>query len=175
MALISCPDCGTQFSDASPNCPNCGRPNTAQPQPAAGAGDPLFGGTSGAGSTGGTGDTFAGTGGAHGTGTTGGATGGTTGGTYGAGAPGGAGTNIPNYLVPSILVTLCCCLPVGVVAIIFAAQVNSKRDQGDIAGAMESSRKAKLWMFIGLGLGVLSWIGAIALNGLAFMAALAGA
>jgi hypothetical protein len=56
---------------------------------------------------------------------------------------------IPNYLVQSILVTLCCCLPLGVVAIIFAAQVNSKLAAGDVAGAMEASRKAKMFCWIG--------------------------
>lgn len=28
MALIKCPDCGKEFSDQAPSCPNCGRPNT---------------------------------------------------------------------------------------------------------------------------------------------------
>ncbi|MDQ3389279.1 MAG: CD225/dispanin family protein, partial [Gemmatimonadota bacterium] len=31
--------------------------------------------------------------------------------------------NVPNYLIPSILATLCCCLPAGIVSIIYAAQV----------------------------------------------------
>lgn len=29
MALIKCPDCGKEFSDQAPACPNCGRPNTS--------------------------------------------------------------------------------------------------------------------------------------------------
>jgi hypothetical protein len=66
------------------------------------------------------------------------------------GAPGGT---VPNYLVQSILVTLCCCLPAGVVAIIFAAQVNSKLAAGDVAGAMAASRNAKIWSWVGFGLG----------------------
>lgn len=38
MALIKCPDCGKEFSDQAPACPNCGRPNittdsTAQSTP----------------------------------------------------------------------------------------------------------------------------------------------
>lgn len=71
--------------------------------------------------------------------------------------------NIQNYLVPAILATVFCCLPVGVVAIIFAAQVNSKVATGDIAGAMESSKKAKMFMFIAVGAGLLSWIVGIVL------------
>ena len=37
----------------------------------------------------------------------------------------GGPVNIPNYLVQAILVTICCCLPAGIVAIVFAAQVPS--------------------------------------------------
>jgi len=61
---------------------------------------------------------------------------------------------IPNYLWQSIAVTLCCCLPLGIVAIIFASQVSSKSSAGNIAGATESSRKAKMWCLISLGVGV---------------------
>ena len=59
-----------------------------------------------------------------------------------------------NYLVQSILVTLCCCVPAGIVAIVYAAQVNSKLANGDVAGAMESARLAKIWSWVGFGLGI---------------------
>ena len=65
-----------------------------------------------------------------------------------------AGTKIPNYLVQSILVTLCCCLPLGIVAIVYSAQVNSKLSAGDIAGAQDSSDKAKMWAWIAFGIGI---------------------
>ena len=63
---------------------------------------------------------------------------------------------IPNYLVQSILVTLCCCLPFGVVAIIYAAQVNTKQQAGDTAGALAASKTAKMWCWIGLGVGIVT-------------------
>lgn len=73
-------------------------------------------------------------------------------------APPVGGPSIPNYLIQSILVTFCCCLPFGIVAIIFAAQVNSKLAAGDRAGALDSSRKAKMWTWIALGCGLLAWV-----------------
>jgi interferon-induced transmembrane protein len=77
---------------------------------------------------------------------------------YGSPSPSG---EIPNYLVPAILSRVFCCLPLGVVSIIFATQVNSKIATGDTAGAMESSKKAKMFMMIAIGLGALSWIIAV--------------
>lgn len=67
--------------------------------------------------------------------------------------PTGAPANVPNYLVPAIL-SIFCCTPLGIVAIIFAAQVNGKVAAGDIAGAMDSSKKAKTFSFISIGLGL---------------------
>lgn len=75
----------------------------------------------------------------------------------GAGAgPAQPPVRVPNYLVPAILCTLFCCLPLGIVAIVFAAQVNSKVAAGDIPGAMEASNKAKLfsWLSFGIGLAI---------------------
>ncbi len=65
------------------------------------------------------------------------------------GGPGGAPP--PNHLVWAILSTLFCCLPLGIASIVFSAQVNSKYAAGDIAGAQDSSDKARkfaLWATI---------------------------
>lgn len=74
------------------------------------------------------------------------------------GASPAAGMPPPNYLWQAIVVTLCCCLPLGIVSIIFAAQVNSKWAQGDVAGAHDASKKAKMFMLIGVGIGLAVWI-----------------
>lgn len=74
-----------------------------------------------------------------------------------------------NYLIPAVLVTLCCCMPFGVVAIVFAAQVNTKLAAGDVAGAEASAKNAKLWCWIGFGCGVLVAIGYGILSGAAFL------
>lgn len=67
--------------------------------------------------------------------------------------PAGGTTTVPNYLVPAI-VSIFCCWPLGIVAIIFAAQVNGKVAAGDIAGATEASKKAKLFSYIAIGIGL---------------------
>lgn len=54
-----------------------------------------------------------------------------------------------NWLVESILVTIFCCLPFGIVGIIKAAEVNTKVAAGDYAGAQESSQAAGKWTKIG--------------------------
>lgn len=74
---------------------------------------------------------------------------------------------IPNHLVWAILVTLFCCLPGGIVAIVYAAQVDGKAAAGDYAGAQQSSDNAKLWCWISLGVGLLAvvaWFGLVGLS-----------
>jgi len=64
------------------------------------------------------------------------------------------GVTVPNYLVFAILATVFCCLPAGIPAIVYAAQVNSKLQAGDVAGAQAASNNAKTWCFVSAGLGV---------------------
>jgi hypothetical protein len=66
----------------------------------------------------------------------------------------GAMPNIPNYLVQSILVTLCCCMPFGIPAIVYAPKVEGLVRMGNIVGAQEASAKAKMWCWIGFGVGI---------------------
>ncbi|MFM1560016.1 MAG: CD225/dispanin family protein [Roseibacillus sp.] len=62
--------------------------------------------------------------------------------------------HIPNYLVPAILVTIFCCWPFGIPAIVFAAKVDGMVSRGDIAGALDSSNKAKTWAWVSFGSGL---------------------
>lgn len=59
--------------------------------------------------------------------------------------------SVPNYLVQAILLTTCCCPPFGIVAIVYAAQVNGLLQTGDIAGARKASASAKMWCWVALG------------------------
>lgn len=49
------------------------------------------------------------------------------------------------YLVWAILTTLFCCLPFGIVSIVYASQVNSYYNNGQYDSAIDASRKAKKW------------------------------
>jgi len=67
---------------------------------------------------------------------------------------GGGSATVPNYMVPAII-SIFCCWPLAIAAIIFAVQVNNKVQAGDIAGAQDASKKAKMFSFIAIGIGLL--------------------
>jgi hypothetical protein len=83
--------------------------------------------------------------------------------------------SVPNYLVQAILVTIFCCLPTGIAAIVFAAQVNSKLAVGDIYGAQESSNKAKLWCWWSFGIGMAALVIQLAIMVITMIGGMAGA
>lgn len=66
---------------------------------------------------------------------------------------GSSGYRIPNHLVMAIISLLCCC-PLGIPAVVFAAKVNGLEAQGDVAGAEAASNKAKMFAMIGLIIGI---------------------
>lgn len=86
-------------------------------------------------------------------------------------SPTGPAQVIPNYLVQSILVTVCCCLIPGIVAIVYAAQVNGALAGGNFEYARRCSRLAYIWSWVGFGFGLL---GVFAYGALVLLGALAG-
>jgi hypothetical protein len=48
----------------------------------------------------------------------------------------------------AILTTLFCCLPFGIVSIVYAARVDSKYNAGDLAGSREASDSARKWAIV---------------------------
>lgn len=91
--------------------------------------------------------------------------GGYDGGAYGAPPPppaggyGGVPAGPPpgNNLILAI-VSLLCCWPIGIPAVVFAAQVNGKWNAGDQAGAIDAAAKAKKFATIALVLGIIATI-----------------
>jgi Interferon-induced transmembrane protein len=68
---------------------------------------------------------------------------------------------VPNYLPQAILSTIFCCQPIGIVAIVYAAQVNGKQEAGDYEGAIKASDNAKKWCWISFAVGIfwmLLWV-----------------
>ena len=70
--------------------------------------------------------------------------------------------HIPNHLVWAILSTICsticCCIPTGIVSIVYAARVNGLVAAGDFAKARQASENAKMWAWISFGLGIVGGI-----------------
>ncbi|WP_411833149.1 CD225/dispanin family protein [Pseudoxanthomonas mexicana] len=71
---------------------------------------------------------------------------------------------IPNHLAWSIISTVlatCLCCPlglIGIVAIVFSSQVNSKLNQGDVEGARRASANAKTWCWVATVLAILGLV-----------------
>lgn len=63
---------------------------------------------------------------------------------------------VSNYLVWSILSTVFCCLPGGIVAIIYSCKVNTAIELGNYVMAQEASKKAKMWNIISLCVGLVT-------------------
>lgn len=57
-----------------------------------------------------------------------------------------------SWLIESVLATVFCIHVFGVVAIIYASKVESAYYAGDYETSEDSSKKAKMWLFIGLGI-----------------------
>ncbi len=74
---------------------------------------------------------------------------------YGGTGPQGEPPN--NYLVWAILTTLFCFLFTGIVSIVYATQVSSRWQAGDVAGAHDASGKAKMWAIITAVIGILGY------------------
>ena len=70
--------------------------------------------------------------------------------------------NIPSHMTEAILVTLFCCLPFGIAAIIQASKVSGFVASGNIPAAQaasnEASKYVKIAFFAGLIVGILSFV-----------------
>jgi hypothetical protein len=70
--------------------------------------------------------------------------------------------DVPNYLPLSITAAVlslcCCCIPFGIVPLIFSTQVNTKLAAGDYSGARSASDNAKLWSWISIGVALAAFV-----------------
>jgi len=59
---------------------------------------------------------------------------------------------IPSYMAWAIITLILCFWPTGIAAVVYASRVGDRLAIGDIAGAREASRKAKMWSWISFGI-----------------------
>jgi len=64
----------------------------------------------------------------------------------------------PAFLGGSVLVTIFCCLPFGIVAVVYGVLVGTRWRAGDIEGSAKASRMAESWMHASIGAAVLLFI-----------------
>lgn len=63
---------------------------------------------------------------------------------------------MPNTYLPwAIVVTICCCLVTGIIALIYSSRVTSQYNQGDYAGAESSSSTALTWIWVSVVAGLI--------------------
>lgn len=80
----------------------------------------------------------------------------------------------PNsYLALAIISTIICCIPAGIVSIVYATQVNSAYEDGNYAKALSASKNAKTWGIVSIVVAAAFWILYILIFGLAFLGAAA--
>lgn len=61
----------------------------------------------------------------------------------------------PSYMIWAVLSTLCCCMPAGIVAIVFSASVSTKYFSGDIEGARRASHRVEIWVIVSIVAGII--------------------
>lgn len=75
-----------------------------------------------------------------------------------------------NNMALAILTTVCCCLPLGIVAIIKANSVSSLYAMNQYEAAVVAANEAKKWSLIGIGISLVGWlIYIVAFGGLAML------
>ena len=58
-------------------------------------------------------------------------------------------TKVSNNLALAIFSTICCCIPTGIVSIIYATKVDGLLKSGDVSGAKDAAKKASMCAWIG--------------------------
>lgn len=65
---------------------------------------------------------------------------------------------MPNtWFIPSLLITILCCMPLGLVGLAYSLKVEPRYFAGQYLMAEDAANKAKIWSIVGLCLGLLFW------------------
>lgn len=80
----------------------------------------------------------------------------------------------PNsYLALAIISTILCCLPAGIVSIVYSTKVNSLYEDGNYAEAEKASKNAKTWGIVSIAVALVGWLVYILIFGVAMFGAIA--
>ncbi|MCK0180512.1 CD225/dispanin family protein [Flavobacteriaceae bacterium S0862] len=77
-----------------------------------------------------------------------------------------------SYLALAIISTIICCLPLGIVSIVYATKVNSLYADGNYDEAIRASKNAKTWGLVSVGVAVVGFLIYILIFGVAIFGAL---
>ena len=69
----------------------------------------------------------------------------------------------PDHMMFNIVVTICCCWPIGIFAILKSMATRDAINRGDAQGAMENSQSARRLGFWALGVGIAFMVLAVVL------------
>jgi len=69
---------------------------------------------------------------------------------------------IPNHMAFAIISTIFGFMPFGIVAIVYAAQVNGLNKSGEVQRALDISNKANSWAWWSFGINVIGWLAVLA-------------
>jgi ABC-type sugar transport system permease subunit len=67
------------------------------------------------------------------------------------------GNNLILAIIATVVSVVFCCLPHGVVSLIFALQVDKKAAAGDMQGAVSAAKQAKIWAIVSIAI-ALVWL-----------------
>ena len=77
-------------------------------------------------------------------------------------------------MILAVLTTVCCCLPLGIVRIVYAPKVDGLYFAGDYAGALAAAKSARTWSVIGIVASLVIGIIYLLIYGAAIFAAMKG-
>jgi len=78
----------------------------------------------------------------------------------------------PNsHLALAIISTILCCLPLGIVSIVYATKVNSLYEDGNYSEAEKASKNAKTWGLVSIVVAAIGLILYLLIFGVAFLGA----
>ena len=78
-----------------------------------------------------------------------------------------------SYLALAIISTIICCLPAGIVSIVYATKVNGLYQDGKYEEAKRASRNAKTWGLVSVGIAFIGIIIYLLIFGLAIFGSIA--